>query len=164
MRTRVLERSLWLPLPLDQVFPFFGTASNLNDLTPPWVHFQILTPEPIVMAVGTRIEYRLRLHGVPIRWETEITVWEPPHRFVDVQLRGPYRRWEHEHRFSPKEGGTLVEDHVTYQVPGGWFEPILVRWLVAPDLERLFAYRRTRVLEHFCVSDSMPQPDGRGRI
>jgi ligand-binding SRPBCC domain-containing protein len=92
-----LETRLFLPRPLEIVFPFFADAGNLEILTPPWLRFEIVTPRPIAMRAGALIEYRLRLHGVPLRWQSEITAWEPPHRFVDEQRRGPYRAWIHEH-------------------------------------------------------------------
>jgi ligand-binding SRPBCC domain-containing protein len=139
-----LESSLWLPRPPEAVFGFFADARNLERLAPPWLRFRILTPTPITMQVGAQIAYRLKLRGVPLRWDSEIAAWEPPHRFVDVQRRGPYRRWVHEHRFAEHPGGTLVSDHVTYAVFGGH----LVQWLlVGPDLRRIFAYRRARLAE-----------------
>lgn len=138
MPIRELVSELWLPVPRDKVFPFFADAANLETITPPWLRFRILTPPPIEMHEGTLIDYRLRIHGVPIRWRTRISVWEPPRRFVDEQLRGPYRQWIHEHTFEPKDGGTLVRDHVRYAVPADW---LLHRWLVRPDIERIFAYR-----------------------
>jgi ligand-binding SRPBCC domain-containing protein len=94
------------------------------------------------MGVGTLIDYRLRLFGAPVRWRTEITVWEPPCRFVDVQVRGPYRQWIHEHRFEERVGGTWMRDRVDYAVPGGWLESLVDRWLVAPQLRVIFDYRK----------------------
>ena len=148
MRFHHLESSLWLPRSLDEVFRFFAEATNLELLTPPWLRFQILSPAPIAMRPGAQIAYRLKLRGIPLRWDSEIAIWEPPHRFVDVQLRGPYRRWVHEHRFAEHAGGTLVVDHVTYAV----FGPAVVqRLLVGPDVRRIFAYRRRKLAEVFGV-------------
>ncbi len=148
MKVRTLFSELWLPLPPEDVFPFFAEARNLEEITPPWLSFRVLAQQPPEMRAGTIIDYRLRLHGIPIRWRSEITVWEPPRRFVDVQRRGPYRLWEHEHLFLPQEGGTLVQDRVRYAVPGGpLLEPLVDRLLVRPDLERIFAYRRHRLME-----------------
>ncbi|MCS6852088.1 MAG: SRPBCC family protein [Gemmataceae bacterium] len=152
MRLRTLEREIWLPRPIDEVFAFFSDAFNLNRLTPPWLRFEVLTPPPIVMRPGTRIDYRLRLHGLPIRWQTLITRWEPPSLFVDEQVRGPYRRWVHHHRFTPCDGGTVARDHVEYAVPGGPFEPLIHRFLVFPDLEAIFAYRHHQLLALFTSS------------
>jgi hypothetical protein len=141
-----LHAELWLPQPRDAVFAFFSDARNLETITPPWLRFEILTPSPIAMRVGARIDYKLRLHGVPLRWQSEITAWEPPVRFVDEQRRGPYREWRHEHRFDETDGGTLVIDHVDYRVPGGaMVETLFVR----PDVERIFAFRREKLREVF---------------
>ena len=117
-------------------------------LTPPWLRFEILTTAPIEVRAGTQIDYRLRLHGVPLRWTSEIAAWEPPHRLVDVQRRGPYREWVHEHRFAEQGGGTLVCDHVTYRVFGGM---LVERLFVRPDLRRIFAYRRQKLADLFGV-------------
>lgn len=119
---------------------------NLQQITPPWLRFRVLTQPPIVMAEGALIDYRLSLHGLPIRWRTEITAWQPPARFVDRQLSGPYREWHHEHTFEEHDGGTLMRDEVRYRVPGG---TIVDRLLVRPDLERIFDYRQERMLELF---------------
>jgi ligand-binding SRPBCC domain-containing protein len=146
MRTFSLDSRVWLPRPPAAVFEFFADARNLDALTPPWLHFRILTPDPIEMLVGTQIAYRLRFRGIPLRWDSEITVWDPPHRFVDVQRRGPYRKWVHEHTFEEQDGGTLVADRVTYAVLGG---RLVQRLLVAPDLQRIFAYRRHKLLDLF---------------
>jgi len=132
-----------LPRPLAEVFEFFSDAHNLEKLTPGWLSFDVLTPKPIPMAVGTTIDYRLRWRGIPLRWTSEIAAWEPPHRFVDRQIRGPYRLWHHEHRFSEADGGTRVADEVTYAVWGGG---LVNRLGVARDVETIFDYRR-RVLE-----------------
>ncbi len=128
------------------VFPFFSDAFNLERLTPPWLRFQVVTPGPIRMQAGTRIEYRLRLRGVPIRWVSEITAWEPPHRFVDRQVRGPYRLWVHEHRFRDSEHGAVCEDTVRYAVWGGG---LVNRLAVGRDVKRIFDYRREKLLEIF---------------
>jgi uncharacterized protein (TIGR01777 family) len=140
-----LESSQWIAHPPEDVFPFFASANNLDLLTPKWLQFEIRNPN-VEMRPGALINYRLRLHGVPLCWQSEIVDWEPPYRFVDVQRRGPYGLWIHEHRFEPRDGGTLVSDRVRYTVPGG----TLVRKLfVEPDLSRIFSYRRARLEEHF---------------
>lgn len=156
MREYVLHRELRLAMPRDRVFAFFADASNLERITPPWLNFQIRTPLPIHMERGARIDYALRLRGFPLLWKSEITVWEPPHRFVDEQLRGPYRQWIHEHRFEPIEDGVLVVDHVRYAILGNG----LVHWLVRPDVERIFAYR-TSVLPGLLAAaiDRDSEPD-----
>lgn len=125
--------------PLDEVFTFFSDARNLEHLTPPWLRFEVLTPEPIEMTAGALIDYRLRWRGLPIRWRTEIEVWEPTVRFVDRQIRGPYRLWRHEHLFEEHRGGTMVEDRVEYAAIGGRLAHNLV---VNRDVETIFAYRR----------------------
>lgn len=146
MAEEVLDQALWLPRPRAEVFPFFADARNLECLTPPWLHFQILTPLPIPMQVGTLIDYRLKVHGVPLRWRTRIEVWDPPECFVDVQVRGPYRLWHHTHRFEAREGGTLCRDRVRYWPRGGAW----VNWLfVRRDVERIFAYRARVLRECF---------------
>jgi ligand-binding SRPBCC domain-containing protein len=110
------------------------------------LRFEVLTPRPIPMAPGTRIEYRLRLRGIPIRWQSEITAWEPPYRFVDEQRSGPYSLWVHEHRFIADGEGTLAEDHVRYAAPGGW---LVNRLFVERDVRKIFEYRRQKMLEVF---------------
>ena len=146
-----IDSDVRLAAPLEKVFAFFADAANLELLTPAWLHFRILSPLPLPMAVGTRIDYRLRLRGVPIRWQSEITAWEPPCRFVDEQRRGPYRVWIHEHRFAEEhregcEPVVVASDRVDYAVPGG---RLANRLLVARDLRRIFAYRGDRLRERF---------------
>ena len=144
MKTYTFERSSVVPFSLERVFDFFSKAENLESLTPPWINFRILTPLPIHMCEGALIDYQLRLRGIPLRWRSEITIWDPPYRFVDEQRRGPYRMWSHEHRFEEVEGGTRVADHVTYAVHGG---ALVRRFFVLPDLERIFDYQQERLPE-----------------
>ena len=115
----ILRREHWVPQAIEDVFAFFSEARNLEAITPPWLGFRIISPGPIDLRPGARIHYRIRLHGLPLRWVTEIRTWEPPHEFVDVQLQGPYRLWHHTHRFEPVDGGTLVRDTVRYVLPFG---------------------------------------------
>jgi ligand-binding SRPBCC domain-containing protein len=138
MKTRTYETEVWLPRPREEVFAFFSDAANLDAITPPWVKFRTITPGPIEMRVGTVIDHRLKIHGVPIRWRSKITAWEPPARFVDEQVRGPYRVWIHEHLFEERDVGTLVRDHVRYAAP---FDFLTDRFFVRPDVERIFHYR-----------------------
>lgn len=138
MKIREFKSELWLPLPPERLFSFFADAANLETITPPWLNFKILTPAPIEMREGTLIDYRLLIHLLPVKWRTRISAWQPPHFFVDEQLRGPYRKWIHQHMFDPSDGGTLVRDLVTYSVP---FDSVLHRWLVRPDIEKIFRYR-----------------------
>jgi ligand-binding SRPBCC domain-containing protein len=146
MREHILRSELWLPRPRAEVFPFFADALNLQYITPDWLHFSVLTPAPIEMRRGLQIDYALKMRGLPMRWRSEITAWEPPFRFVDEQRRGPYRLWIHEHRFEEKNGGTVVEDLVRYAVLGG---ALVNRLFVQRDLDRIFAHRREKVLQRF---------------
>jgi ligand-binding SRPBCC domain-containing protein len=140
-----------LPGTPEEVFPFFSDAYNLEQITPPWLRFGVLTPRPIEVEEGTLIDYRLRLHGLPLRWHTRITDWDPPHRFSDEQLSGPYRVWRHLHTFEPLEDGrTLARDRVEYRVRGGrWVQSLAQRALVERDLRAIFDYRRERLAEMF---------------
>ena len=146
MRTFSFEDELVVPAALGEVFPFFAEARNLEKLTPPWLRFEVLTEGPIVMAEGALIDYRIRWRGIPLRWRTEIEVWEPPHRFVDRQIRGPYRLWRHEHLFTDRGDGTSIIDRVEYAPIGGILAQRLV---VARDVERIFAYRQEVLQREF---------------
>jgi ligand-binding SRPBCC domain-containing protein len=129
----------------EEVFSFFAEARNLEAITPGWLRFRIVeAPERLTR--GSLLRYRLRLFGWPIGWRTEITDWRPPRGFTDLQLAGPYRLWEHTHRFVPAAGGTEVYDHVRYRVPGGPLTPLVQR-VVARWLDSIFAYRRDRLAE-----------------
>lgn len=144
VKVHEFQTELWLSRPRVEVFPFFADVHNLEAITPPWLRFQILTPGPITMRPGALIDYRLRVHGLPLHWQTEIAVWEPPVRFVDRQRRGPYRIWEHEHTFEERNGGTLCRDRVRYAVPGG---ALVHRLFVRRDVEAIFAFRQRRLSE-----------------
>ena len=147
MREFTLEREQVIDRPLHEVFAFFSDAQNLSVLTPDWLEFQIVTPLPIEMGAGTMINYRIKLHGIPMRWRSEITAWEPPYRFVDEQRRGPYRYWIHEHTFDADgDNRTIIRDRVRYAVPGG---TLVHKLFVEPDLERVFTYRARKLDEIF---------------
>ena len=145
----VLRCEFWTPAPVADVWPFFADAGNLQELTPPWLDFRILTPRPIPMHVDARIEYRIRIRGIPVRWRTRIAAWQPLVRFVDEQEKGPYRVWRHTHTFEPRDGGTLLGDHVVFAVPGGPLAPLLRRWWVEPDVLRIFRFRLERMAARF---------------
>ncbi len=149
MRTFVLRRDQWIPSPVEEVFAFFADAKNLETITPPWLGFRILSPEPITMHVGTGIVYRLRWHCLPLRWVTEIAEWVPPFRFVDVQRHGPYALWHHTHEFEPQEGGTRMRDLVRYTLPLGRLGYLMHSLIVRRDLEAIFDYRAKRVEQIF---------------
>ena len=152
MRVREFNAELWLPTPPEKLFPFFSDAANLNALTPPWLHFKILTLAPIVLREGALIDYALRVRGVPLRWRTRINVMQPPHRFVDEQLRGPYRMWVHEHTFEPRDGGTLARDHVRYAVA---MDFLVHGWLVRPDIEKIFQFRAEALKKLFGTAEKL---------
>jgi len=158
MKTYRLRKSIWLPQPPAKVFEFFSNPSNLDRLTPAWLNFAILTPATSQIKQGVLLDYRLRIRGIPIRWQSEIAVWDPPHRFVDRQTKGPYSVWVHQHTFEKRDNGTVVGDNVEYAVPGG---SIVQKLLVAPDLERIFSYRHKVLEELFNPTKSAPaQPAG----
>jgi ligand-binding SRPBCC domain-containing protein len=146
MKILQLHFEMFLPRPKEEVFPFFAAAENLEAITPDWLRFSLLTPPPREIGKGTRLEYRLHLRGIPVRWTSEITAWEPPFLFVDEQRRGPYRFWRHEHRFADAPAGTVVADDLRYALWGGR----LIDWLfVRRDLQRIFEFRQQQLSAKF---------------
>ena len=140
-----LESRTFVPAPLPDVFTFFADARTLETIAPPSLHLKVLTPQ-VTMRTGARIDYRLRLRGLPLRWQNEITAWEPNVRFKHEQRRGPYRYWRHVYLFREIPGGTLVEDGVEYEVRCG---SLLHHWVVAPELLRIFRYRQETLARVF---------------
>ncbi len=148
-----LGRSTWrlttkvlLPHPRQTVFQFFSDAANLEKITPDFLNFRILTALPIEMKTGARIDYKIRLRGIPIKWRTNISLWQPNERFIDEQIRGPYRKWHHEHIFEDRGDQTLMTDLVHYRV---WLGPIIHPLMVKKDLARIFQYRQQKIVELF---------------
>lgn len=140
-----LEREQIIRRPLPEVFEFFSRAENLERITPPWLRFRLLSRGRVEMHPGALIDYRLRLHGIPIRWTSLIEDWEHDQRFVDQQVRGPYKFWRHEHVFSEVDGGTRVQDRVNYALPLGRLGELAGLPLVRRDVTRIFDYRRGAV-------------------
>ena len=150
MHTHRLTSEIALAAPREEVFAFFSDAANLETLTPEFLRFRVLTPTPVEMRRGARIDYRMTVHGIPLRWQSEITHWLPPWRFVDRQVRGPYRLWVHEHDFEERDDGTVCSDRVTWAAEG---DRLVGRWIVEPDLEQIFAHRRQALVRRFGEAD-----------
>ena len=149
MKTYHLEKVSRINKSRLEVFQFFSKAENLGKITPPNLKFEILTPVPIEMEAGTLIDYRIKIYSIPFYWRTEITVWDPPHRFVDIQLKGPYKSWIHEHRFEEKDGITIMTDIIQYQVPGGFLAPLIHQLKIKKDVDNIFKYREKIITEIF---------------
>jgi ligand-binding SRPBCC domain-containing protein len=146
-----LRAELWLPKTPAEIFPFFADAHNLAAITPSWLEFTIVSSGAVEMKAGAIIDYRLRVHGLPLRWRSEITLWQPPFRFRDEQRRGPYRRWVHTHSFVPHEGGTLCLDEVDFTVPGG---RLIERLFVRRDVRTIFEYRQNALYRRLAGTTS----------
>lgn len=135
--------------PLDEVFEFFSRAENLQELTPPWLNFRILSVDPQPIRKGTLIRYSLRWRIFPIRWTTEIVEWDPPNGFVDLQLKGPYQLWRHQHRFIAEGSATRIVDEVKYRLPLGPLGRMAHAMKVRRDIEGIFNYRKQAVEKRF---------------
>ncbi len=148
MHTYRLEREQWLPKAVDEVYSFFSRPENLQVITPRWIDFRMVeTPE--ALAAGSLIRYRLGWRGLPIRWTTEISEWNPPHGFVDRGISGPYPPWNHEHWFVAHDGGTTMRDRVTYALPFGWAGRVAHWVVVKRDLETMFDFRAEAMRQLF---------------
>lgn len=147
MAEHILIRSLTLDLPRKEVFDFFADARNLERITPPELNFHITTPQPFEMKQGTLLDYKLKLRGIPVRWRTEISIWNPPHSFTDRALKSPYKQWIHRHTFTELgENKTLIEDEVKYRLP---LAPVgnLAHWIIRRELNYIFDFRQKAVAE-----------------
>ncbi|MBK8982092.1 MAG: SRPBCC family protein [Ignavibacteria bacterium] len=141
MKYHILQKQIDLKRPVSEVFDFFSKAENLDLITPPFLGFKIITPLPIEMKKGTQIDYFIRLNGIPIKWKTEITKWEPPFLFEDTQIKGPYKIWIHEHKFESRGDETLMTDTVKYLSYGKILEFIPQNLIVKNKVEKIFDYR-----------------------
>jgi len=148
MKTFEINMKQYINKPLDVVFEFFSKPENLEMITPKSLSFNILTPTPIKMEKGSLIDYTIRLFGIPIHWRTLISDYEPPFRFVDQQIKGPYTFWHHTHTFKLVEGGVEIIDEVKYSLPLGWLGTLAHAIWVRKDLEKIFEYRKT-VIQHY---------------
>lgn len=146
---RLFEVRQFVPRSIGEVFPFFADAKNLERITPPTLNFHIEKMSTAEIEAGTIIDYKLRIHGVPIRWKTEIETWTPPHTFTDNQVKGPYTRWHHVHQFETLGNGTLMTDSVTYKLPLGLMGRIGGSGFVEGDVRNIFEYRRKIIQETF---------------
>ena len=150
-----LQCEQWVPRPLEEVFAFFADATNLERITPPFLRFHVRSMSTPTIQCGTEISYRLHLHGLPISWTSRIEDWEPPYRFTDVQIHGPFRLWHHDHEFISEQGGTCLRDTVHYRAPFARLQRILRLSWVERDLEQIFHYRQ-QVIERL-FDDTLPQ-------
>jgi len=146
MADHVLDARVWVGRARPDVFAFFADPTNLAQLTPPALGLRLLTVTR-TMATGAVLDYRLRWFGVPLRWRAYVREYDPPFRFLDVQLQGPYARWEHRHRFLEEDGGTIVEDRVVYRLPLGAVGRVLHAGVVGRQLRAAWAYRTRRLAE-----------------
>jgi ligand-binding SRPBCC domain-containing protein len=152
MKLYALRREQVVDRDIEEIFGFFSVPENLGRLTPPEYDFQILTPPPVVMRRGTMIDYVIRIGGIPMRWRSLITDYDPPGRFVDQQLRGPYDFWHHSHRFEPTDGGTRIVDEVRYALPFGPLGRLVHALLVGRQLRKLFDFRARIIRELFGIA------------
>ena len=149
MKARTLHRTTIINESREEVFKFFSTPGNLDRITPPSFAMKKTWMSTEDIRKGTLIDYKIKVNGIPLKWRTEITVWEPPYRFIDVQLKGPYRIWIHEHIFEQQGNRTVMHDHVQYLSPGWFIEPLIEKWYIRKQIDSLFDYREQRLNEIF---------------
>ena len=149
MKTFEINMKQYINKPLEVVFEFFSKPENLEMITPKSLSFNILTPTPIKMEKGSLIDYTIRLFGIPIHWRTLISDYEPPFRFVDQQIKGPYTFWHHTHTFKLVEGGVEIIDQVKYSLPLGWLGTLAHAIWVRKDLEKIFEHRKNVIQNYF---------------
>lgn len=142
---RVFSREQFVPLAPEKVFPFFSRAENLETLTPPWLNFRIVSKSTEHIEKGTLIDYKLKIHGTPVKWRTKITEWKKNEYFIDEQLKGPYTKWHHLHTFERVPGGCVLRDEVTYRIPGSIFGSTLLSSWISNDVSRIFSFRQLRI-------------------
>jgi ligand-binding SRPBCC domain-containing protein len=147
MREKVSEQ--WVPHAPERIWPYFCDEQNLEELTPEFLSFKVLGKSTREIGEGTLIDYRLRLNGIPMGWQSRIEDWQPARRFVDTQVRGPYAYWRHAHEFIPMANGTLMRDVVRYRLPFGWLGSVAAGWKVESQVDEIFCYRTTRIAERF---------------
>jgi uncharacterized protein (TIGR01777 family) len=147
-----LEAVQWVPRPIDEIFQFFCDEKNLELITPNFLNFKVLGKDSAEIGEGTKIKYQLKLHGIPIGWESEITQWDPPHQFVDRQLKGPYKTWHHTHYFESMCGGTLMGDKVRYELNFGPLGRAVQMAWVKGDVEKIFRHRQEVIQHRFGTS------------
>ena len=149
MKYYELDVEQFIDQPVEKVFKFFSRPENLEKITPPRLGFTIMTPSPIPMEKGSLIDYTIRILGFPVHWRTLITSYDPPHGFVDEQIKGPYVLWHHRHSFKKENGGTIIRDTVRYVVPLGIIGRFLNLIWIRKDLKDFFAYRRKFIANKF---------------
>jgi ligand-binding SRPBCC domain-containing protein len=149
LKTYTLMFRQQVPRGLQEVFSFFAQAENLQIITPAWLGFRIVSVTPAPIRQGSMIRYKLRVHGIPLRWTSQIVEWDPPHRFVDLQLRGPYKLWRHEHRFEAFASGTRITDVVTLALPLGLLGDLAYKLKVRSDVQEIFAFREAKISQLF---------------
>jgi uncharacterized protein len=146
---QVYEADQWVQRPIESVFEFFSAAENLERITPPWLNFHVVGKSTTSIQNGTLIDYNLKIKGVPVRWQSRIEQWEPPHKFVDTQIRGPYKYWHHLHTFETVRNGTWLHDRVHYRVPMGGLGQAVLGWQIRKDVETIFSFRTKTIREMF---------------
>lgn len=155
-REKVSEQ--WVPHAPEELWPFFCDEANLEELTPEFLNFKVLGKSTREIGEGTLIDYRLKLNGIPMGWQSRIENWEPARRFVDTQVKGPYSSWRHAHEFIPMANGTLMRDVVRYRLPLGWLGSAVAGWKVESQVDRIFSYRATRIAERFASGPALQNP------